>query len=50
MISINLASIEFYNWNEFVVIQTSWAYRFYNVSYFSIEYSWHSCQSFDGFL
>ena len=37
MISIDLFSTEFYYWNGIVPIQTTWACRFYNVSYFSIS-------------
>ncbi len=37
MISIDLLSTEFYYWNGVVPIQTTWACRFYNVSFFSIS-------------
>lgn len=35
LISIDLLSTELYYWNEFVPIQTVWACRFYNVSFFT---------------
>lgn len=36
-ISIDLVSTEVYYWNEIVPIQTVWACRFYNVSFFTIS-------------
>lgn len=37
MISIDLLSTEFYHWNNLVPIQTPWACRFYNISFFTIS-------------
>ena len=35
LISIDLVSTQVYYWNEYVPIQTDWACRFYNVSFFT---------------